>query len=111
MAGYVTPEEVAAELGVPAATATGDPRYQRACDASSAMVDSYLGRFAEEPLPTPTPEPVHQSALELAVDLLRRPSAPYGYFVTDITIASVGPDVLRRVKSLLRPWKQTWGIA
>jgi hypothetical protein len=106
---YVTPTEVAAELGVAAATATGDPRYQRACDASSQMVDAYLGRV--DTLPAPTPEPVHQAALELAVDLLRRPGAPYGYFVTDMTIASIGPDVLRRVKSLLRPWKQTWGVA
>jgi hypothetical protein len=106
---YVTPAEVAAELGVAAATATGDPRYQRACDAASSMVDAYLGRV--DPLEEPTPEPVHQSALELAVDLLRRPAAPYGYFVTDITLASIGPDVLRRVKSLLRPWKQTWGVA
>jgi hypothetical protein len=107
--GYVTPEEVAAELGVAAATATGDPRYQRACDAASEMIDHYVDRV--DVLPDPPPEAVRQAAVELAVDLLRRPAAPYGYFVTDLAVASIGPDVLRRVKSLLRPWKQNWGVA
>ena len=102
---YVTPAEVAAELGL----SSTDDRVQRACDTADEVIDGYCDRF--DPMPSPTPDSVRQAAVELAVDLLRRPAAPYGYFVTDVTIASVGPDVARRVKSLLRPFKQSWGVA
>jgi hypothetical protein len=109
---YVTPAQVAAELALaPAAATTAADRLQRCCDAAAGLVDATLERDPLDPLPTPPPAPVVQAALELAVDLFRSPGAPFGYYSTDLAVASIGADRGRRAVGLLAPYKRGVGIA
>jgi hypothetical protein len=54
--------------------------------------------------------PVSQAALELAVDCFRSPAAPFGYYSTELAVASIGADRMRRVIGLLAPYKRGVGI-
>lgn len=84
-----------------------DPALTSACIIVRAEVDYP----ADVPTPDPWPATWDQAALELTVDLLRRPSAPFGFFGADLTMASIGPDVAFRVHSLLNRDVKQWGIA
>jgi hypothetical protein len=108
---YVTPAQVAAELGLtPAQASAVDDRLQRSCDTATELIDATLERTVDDPLPDPAPMPVSQAALELAVDCFRSPAAPFGYYSTELAVASIGADRMRRVIGLLAPYKRGVGI-
>ena len=108
----MTPTQLAGELALtPAAATAADERLQRCCDAAAGLIDATLERDPLDPLPTPAPAAVVQAALELGVDLFRAPAAPFGYYSTDLAIASIGADRVRRVVGLLAPYKRGIGIA
>jgi hypothetical protein len=103
---------VAAELALaPAAATAADDRLQRCCDAAAGLIDATLERTVDDPLPVPAPAAVIQAALELAVDLFRAPAAPFGYYSTELAVASIGADRVRRVVGLVAPYKRGIGIA
>lgn len=101
----VTPADVAREIGADAT----DPRLIEATEAAWQLVEAYLDRVTD--LPTPVPEAVTRATIGLAVDGFRAPGTAFGYFVSDVGIASTGMDALRRWRSYLDPWREQWGMA
>lgn len=100
----VTPADVAREIGADAT----DERLIAATDAAWELVEAYLDRATEL---TPVPEAVKRATIGVAVDGFRAPGTAFGYFVSDVGIASTGMDALKRWRSMLDPYKEQWGIA
>lgn len=88
-------------------------RIEFAARVACAAIDDFLDRC--EPLPTPTPDPVMQSAAMTTVEIYRRKDAPFGVLNSwspdDYGPVRIGIDWLNGVRFLLTPYKCGWGIA
>jgi hypothetical protein len=103
---YVDPLELAKLLGV----SPDDPRLVRVADATSRIVDAYYGAatvMARLPTPEdpdnapPWPPAVVEAALEIAVDVWRRPATPGGYFQVADYVGRLSADPTSSVATLL----------
>lgn len=108
MADYVTPAELAAQLGIRDPSA---PRLATVCTAASDLIDATLGvvvRF------DPPPAIVREVALGLAVDVWKQPDATFAVLGLNETGAVRVPrDLMARYLPSLVPYMQPagWGIA
>lgn len=90
------------------------PRVERAAVAAMELVDRYMDR-ADDPLVTPTPQPVTDAAVQVTVEVYRRKDAPFGvlqgFSDTDVGPVRIGSDALKGVESLLMPYSHRYGVA
>lgn len=89
------------------------PRVEAAAVAVCSLIDEYLNRV--DPMPSPTPGPVRMGAVFGTVEAYRRKDAPFGvldsFSASDLGPTRIGADVLRGIESMIRPYKQQWGVA
>lgn len=105
---YVTPAELAAQLGKRDDT---DARLARVCSAASDSIDDTLGVTARL---DPVPSIVAEVALSLAVDVWKQPDATFAVLGLNETGAVRVPrDLVARYLPSLVPYMSTnaWGIA
>jgi len=110
-APYVDPAELAKMLGV----AADDPRLERVVTAVGAIVDGYYGdaTVAASLVAPPWPAGVTEAALEIAIDVWRRPTAPGGYFQVADYVGRLSADPASSVVVLLDSAvpRLEWGVA
>lgn len=108
---YVTPDELATQLGRPRDAA--NPRMQLTCDAASFAIDDWVGRT--EPFPEPVPPMIQSVALSLAVDIWKQPDATFGIMgMGETGPVRVARDLVMRYDASLIPFYDTlngWGVA
>ena len=108
---YADPAELAKLLGVP----VDDPRLERVCSATDAVVDSYYGAAtvtAKLPADQPWPAVVVEAATTIAVDMWRRPSTPGGYFQVADYVGRLSKDPADPVAILLDALgRESWPVA
>lgn len=71
---YVTPEELAKQIGREREAQT-NPRFQRVCNRATFAINDRLGRKADF---EPVPDSIADIALSLAVDIWKQPDATFG---------------------------------
>jgi hypothetical protein len=109
---YITPAELASQLGRP--RDVDNPRMQRCCDAATKAIDDRCGRtvsYADGSVPAM----VAEVALSLAVDIWKQPDATFGI----MGLSETGPvrtprDLVVRYDDQLIPYYEpeaAWGIA
>ena len=106
---YVTPTELAKQLGKPTLV---DTNLDICCQSASDLIDDWCGRTAPF---SPIPATISRVALSLAVDMWKQPDATFGI----VGIGETGPvriarDLVARYDSLLIPYYDTangWGVA
>jgi len=109
-AHYADPAEVARLLGV----AVDDPRLERVCSATDAVVDSYYGAATvAAKLPAePWPAVVVEAATTIAMDAWRRLSTPGGYFQVADYVGRLSKDPAEPVAILLDALgRESWPVA
>lgn len=109
MADYVTPAELAAQLGLRDATS---PRLARVCTAVSDGIDGELGRT--DRFPDPVPAMIAEVALAYGVDTWKQPDAAFAVLGLNETGAVRAPrDLLARHLPQLEPFREPagWGVA
>lgn len=122
----VTAEEVAAVLSP---TAVPDDRLRlatcSACEMARAYIDpgdiptqwdapnSWDAKMTDPAWVWPDPLPARwrEGIIGLAIDLYRMATVPFGYFSSDVGLASTGTDPMRRWRTHFSDDKQGWGFA
>lgn len=81
-----------------------------ACDEATEVIDQFLDRV--ETYDTTLVSALHQCAVDLAIDLYRRKDAPFTVAASysPEEYVTVDRDPLVKVRALLRPYKQRWGV-
>lgn len=110
---YVTPIEVAKQIGKPALGADPvDAKLQSCCDAAEFLINDWIGASVSI---EPTPAPINVVALSLAIDLWKQADATFGIIGTGETgTVRIARDLLNRYDSLLIPFYDPlngWGVA
>ena len=108
---YVTPQELAKQLGKPNLV---DTELDNCCQEASDLIDDWTGWETGHFTTTP-PAGIHRIALSLSVDLWKQPDATFGI----AGIGETGPvriarDLVARYESLLIPYYNPtngWGVA
>lgn len=108
---YVTPDELATQLGRPRDSA--NPRMQIVCDAASAAIDNWVGR--DTPWGDPVPPMIHEVALSLSVDIWKQPDATFGIMgMGETGPVRVARDLVMRYDASLIQFYDAlngWGVA
>lgn len=110
---YVTPPELAKQIGKPALGADPiDPKVQLACDGAEFLINDWIGVAASL---DPIPATISLVALSLAIDLYKQPDATFGVIGSGETgMVRIARDLLNRYDSLLIPFYDPlngWGVA
>jgi hypothetical protein len=108
VADYVTPAELADQLGMRDATS---PRLARVCTAASNMIDATIAAPARL---DPIPAEIAEVALSLAVDVWKQPDATFAVIGLNETGAVRVPrDLVNRYMETLVRFSSSnaWGIA
>ena len=107
---WTTPEAIAAAAMVELGLAPTDPDAARVTTAATTAilsVDNYLG-VPDNPLPTPTPQPIIDATVIVTVEQYRRKDAAFGVLNTwssaDFGPVRISVDWLKGVESLLHPY-------
>jgi len=110
---YVTPIEVAKQIGKPAlANDPIDPKLQGVCDSAEFLINDWIGVSASL---DPVPPTINIVAVSLAVDLYKQADATFGVIGSGETgMVRIARDLLNRYDSLLIPFYDPlngWGVA
>jgi hypothetical protein len=110
---YVTPIEVAKQIGKPAlANDPVDPKLQSVCDSAEFLINDWCGRSVSL---DPVPGTINIVAVSLAVDLYKQADATFGVIGNGETgMVRIARDLLNRYDSLLIPFYDPlngWGVA
>lgn len=110
---YVTPLEVATQIGKPRlAEEPIDPKLQGVCDSAEFLINDWLGKTESF---DPVPPTINIVAVSLAVDLYKQADATFGLIGAGETgMVRVARDLLNRYDSLLIPFYDPtngWGVA
>ena len=110
MSTYITPDEVAKQIGKPALAT--DPRMIRSCDAAEFLINDWIGVTASI---DPVPPTIAIVALSLSVDLWKQPDATFGILgAGESGPVRIARDLVNRYDSLLIPFYDSlngWGVA
>lgn len=111
---YVTPKQLADQIGKPN-LATTDPPDQRlidCCESATSLIDDWCGRTMQF---QPVPGTIKRVALSLAIDLWKQPDATFGIMgMGETGPVRVARDLCMRYDSLLIPYYDGingWGVA
>lgn len=113
---YVTPAMVRAELKLGAGQAIDD-RLERVCSLASWIVFAFVGQagadvWLQPPVdPATYPAAAVESALAIAIDLWRRPTAPAGYVQVADYVGRLAQDPTSPVASQLSLMRLSWPIS
>lgn len=109
---YVTPQQLANQIGKPNLATANDPRLQECCDSATFLIDNWCGITIEL---DPVPPTIGRVALSLAVDLWKQPDATFGIMgMGETGTVRVARDLVARYDSLLIPFYDQyngWGVA
>jgi hypothetical protein len=109
---YVTPNQVAAQLGY---RDLANPRLVEVCTAASDAIDLCLDRVDDQGRLIrfdPVPAMIHEIALALAVDWWKQPDATFGIVGLNETGAvRISRDLIGRYRHDLTPFMFRWGVA
>jgi hypothetical protein len=108
VADYVTPDQLAAQLGLrdPAA-----PRLAVVCTVASDEIDGRIGRTTRF---DPVPATINEVALSLAVDWWKQPDSTFGVLgLNETGPVRIGRDLLARYDPALARFTEPngWGVA
>lgn len=110
---YVTPIEVAKQIGKPNLAADPiDPKLQSVCDSAEFLINDWIGVTVSI---SPVPPTINLVAVSLAVDLWKQADATFGVIGAGETgMVRIARDLLNRYDSLLIPFYDPlngWGLA
>jgi hypothetical protein len=110
---YVTPAEVANQIGKPRLAETPvDPKLTMVCESAEFLINDWCGRTVSL---DPVPPTINIVAVSLAVDLFKQADATFGLIGAGETgMVRVARDLLNRYDSLLIPFYDPtngWGVA
>lgn len=108
---YATVEELAAALRI-RVTPTNTDGLQSKLDAAAVVIDQFLDRPTDQPLPVPPPANVVEANVNIAVELAKAADAAFGVVgYADVGALRVSTDAVARQAALLIPHKIQFGIA
>jgi hypothetical protein len=110
---YVTPMEVAKQIGKPnLANDPIDAKLQSSCDSAEFYINDWIGVSTSI---VPTPAGISIVAVSLAIDLYKQADATFGVIGAGETgMIRIARDLLNRYDSLLIPYYDPvngWGVA
>jgi len=110
---YVTPAEVANQIGKPRLAENPiDPKLQGVCDSAEFLINDWVGVTTSF---DPVPPTINIVAVSLAVDLYKQADATFGVIGSGETgTVRIARDLLNRYVSLLIPFYDPlngWGVA
>jgi hypothetical protein len=114
MSTYVTPIEVAKQIGKPTLATSDpiDPKLLMVCDSAEFLINDWIG--VTDSL-APVPSTINVVAVSLAVDLYKQADATFGVIGAGETgMVRIARDLLNRYDSLLIPFYDPtngWGVA